>query len=1098
MRRAFHVVYHADCLRQLLVLLAIYMVSSLSVCGQGKRISVDFKNTKAATALIQVERKSGVKIQFRYSDVNFLVTYSAKKEYAAKIVNDIVGGHGLRMENKGKYLLVSQQKGYIQVLTDGMFLKGKVVDERGDPLIGATVRMGSTGEATVTNTEGEYTLVVSATQGNVSFSYIGYDDKVIDVGKLANMRVVKMAPSSNSLDDVVVTGFFDKTKNTFTGAVSKISHDQIAEFGTQSIFNILQVLDPSFKIKENNGVGSNPNELPDFVIRGESSFQGTSLPTIIVDGYETSIQYLYDMDVERIESISILKDASATVYYGSRAANGVIIIETRRPKAGKMLVSYSNHTGVTWADLTSYKLMNASEKLEFEQLAGVWTSTDPDAQFQLDQQYEALRRNVVRGIDTYWISQPLRKGLTSTHSIYAEGGDNVVTYGMQANYGINNGVMKGSDRRNLGISFDIGYRIKDKIKIRNAFSYNESKGNNSPYGSFSDYSSANPYSPIYDEEGNYIVSYNQHGSKGTVHYNPLYNASLPYRNWSKSSTIMENFSFDYRITKSLRWKINFGYSRTTGETQSYVSPNHSQFLTSSSNDVTQKGSASEGHSEDYGWDLSTTIANNFTLGKHNIYVGGGMNLTENKSTSDSYRVTGFIDDRFNEIGNAARFAINSTPSSAGSKSRLVGFLANLNYSYGDRYFIDLSARLDGSSAYGSDNRFGTLWSTGMGWNINNEKWMKDRFKWLSSLRLRGSYGVTGAANFDQSVARTMLRFDQQNLYYETLGATFIQYGNTNLSWQKNKQVNIGLDFGIINRRLNFTFNYYVSNTDGLLLPVTTPLSMGFAQYTENFGEIENTGIDASLNAVIIRKKDFDWGINFNIGHNGNKIKKINDALRTTNESANAGWQADTRPVTEYEEGQSMSVIKAVRSLGINPADGKELYITKDGKVTEVWNSDDKVVCGDTEPDFSGSFGTNVMWKRWQLGMYFSYSYGAKAYNSTLASRIEGLNVYENGDRRALEDRWKQPGDHTFYKNIADRSTSYTSSRFVQDNNYLTLSNVALSYRVPTEWLKSKLGITMCKFSVNMNDLFYASTIKQERGLDYPFSRTLTFSLNLSF
>ena len=378
--------------------------------------------------------------------------------------------------------------------------------------------------------------------------------------------------------------------------------------------------------------------------------------------------------------------------------------------------------------------------------------------------------------------------------------------------------------------------------------------------------------------------------------------------------------------------------------------------------------------------------------------------------------------------------------------------------------------------------------------------MKDRFKWLSSWRVRASYGVTGAANFSQNVAKTMLQFQQSRLYYETLGATFMQYGNTNLTWQKNTQMNLGMDFGIVGRRLNFSFNYYVSNTDGLLLPVTTPTSMGFSSYTENFGEIENTGLDFSLNAVIIRKKEFDWGVNFNVGHNSNKIKKINDALRTTNENANmmGGLNRDTRPVTEYEEGQSMSIIKVVRSLGINPADGKELYLTKDGRVTETWNSDDKVVVGDTEPKFSGSFGTNFMYKRWTLSASFRYSYGGKSYNSTLASRVEGLNIYNNGDTRAFEERWKAPGDLTFYKNIADHTTSYTSSRFVFDNTYITLSNVALNYRFPTEWLKRNLGITMCRLGINMGDIFYSSTIKQERGLDYPFSRTVSCSLNVSF
>lgn len=1086
-----------------LLLMVVAMCICTAATAQDKKISVNFSNEKASTALRKVESLSGCKIQFNYNDVNFNVTLKMKNKPAIDVVSNIIKGRNLKVERRAKGSLVisrqaeQKQKGMSLTVNNGTILHGKVIDENGEELIGATVRVKSTGESTVTDTNGAYTLITKASSGRVAFSFVGYETQEIPISSAVGMKSVRLKPNAQ-IDDVVVTGFFDKQKKTFTGSVTKVTHDEIAEFGTANIFSVLQQLDPSFKIKENNSTGSNPNELPDFVVRGESSFQGTSMPTIIVDGYEVNAQYLYDMDLERIESISILKDASSTVYYGSRAANGVLIIETRRPKAGHFTVSYSNRTGVTWADLTSYNLMNAKQKLEFERLSGVYTSSDPKQQYELDKQYQELYNNVARGIDTYWLSQPLRTGITQNHSLYAEGGDNVITYGVSGSYSMTEGVMKGSDHSSASFSFDLGYRIKDKIQIRNNFSYSSSNSKNSPYGSFSNYSEANPYSPIYDEDGNYIKKYTQHS--GQNHYNYVYNASLPHRSKSDSQGIMEQFNFDYRITKSLRWRIAMSYSKTTSTSNSYTSPNDAQYVNSTSS-ASDKGYASSSRSEDSGWDLSSTIANNFMFGKHSIYVGGGFNLTESNTYSESYSVMGFIDDRFNEIGNANSFNRNSTPSSSRSKSRLVGFLGNINYSFDNRYFVDFSARLDGSSAYGSENRFGNNWSAGIGWNINNEKFMKNLIRGLSDFRIRASYGVTGAANFSQDVARTMLQFNQTNLYYETLGATFIQYGNTNLTWQQNHQFNIGLDFGLVKRRLNIALNYYVNNTDGLLLPVTVAPSLGFSQYTENFGEIENSGYDVSVNAVIIRKKNFDWAISFNAAHNSNKIKKINNSLKTVNDNnqiqGGIGVDADTRPVTEYEEGQSMSIIKVVPSLGINPANGKELYLTKRGTVTEVWNSDNKVVVGDTEPTVSGSFGTNFVYKQFTLSASFRYSYGAKAYNSTLASRVEGLNIYNNGDARAYEERWKTPGDYTFFKNIADHSTSYASSRFVQDNNYITLSNVALFYRFPRTWLK-KFGISAAKIGANMSDIFYSSTIKQERGLDYPFCRALSFSLNVSF
>lgn len=1093
---------------RMLATLTLAMVVCLTAAAQDKRISVSFTNTAASKAFKKVETLSGCNIQFNYKDANFKVTLSAKNKTAAEVVRMIISGHALDITQKGKYITVVKkkaqpqpkpvEKGAALTASDGIILHGKVLDENGDVLPGANIRIKGTTDGTTTNLDGEYTLITEHTAGTVVYSYVGFKSREMPISSAYGLKSIRLTPSTE-LDDVVLTGFFDKQKTTFTGSYKKITHDDITEFGTANIFNVLQVLDPSFKIKENNTAGSNPNSLPDFVIRGESSFQeGSSLPTIIVDGYETNVQYLYDMDVERIESITILKDASATVYYGSRAANGVIVIETRRPQAGKLRVSYSNHTGITWADLSSYNLMNASQKLEFERLSGVYSSDDPEQQYKLDKIYESLNNNVQRGIDTYWLSQPLRTAVTQSHSVYAEGGDEVVTYGLNGSYGNTQGVMKGSDRNTFSLSFDLGYRIKDKIQIRNSFSYSASKGNNSPYGSFSNYSEANPYSPIYDEEGNYIKKYEQHS--GQNHYNYLYNATLPHRSYSKSSSILEQFNFDYRITKTLRFKAAVSYNRSTGESQSYTSPNDAQYSNSTVS-ASDRGSASSGHDESTGWDFNATLANNFMFGKHGVYVGGGVNLTESKSYTESYSVIGFIDDRFNEIGNANSFSRDSKPTSSRTTSRLVGFLGTVNYSYDNRYFVDMSMRLDGSSAYGADHRFGNNWSVGAGWNINNEKFMKGLIPFLDDFRLRGSYGLTGSANFSQDVARTMLKFEQNYLYYETLGATFIQYGNRNLTWQQNHQMNLGLDFGLAKRRLNLTFDYYINNTDGLLLPVTVAPSLGFSSYTENFGEIENRGWNFNVNAVVIRKKDFDWALSFSAAHNSNKIKKINDALSSTNKSnelsGQMGTKENSKPVTQYEEGQSMSVIKVVPSLGINPANGKELYRKKDGTVTEVWDSDDKVVVGDTEPTISGSFGTNFVYKRWTLSAAFRYSFGAKAYNSTLAERVEGLNIYNNGDARAFEERWKTPGDYTFYKNIADHSTSYASSRFVQDNDYITLSNVALYYRVPTEWLH-RIGISTLKIGANMSDIFYSSTIKQERGLDYPFSRTVSVSLNLTF
>ena len=312
----------------------------------------------------------------------------------------------------------------------------------------------------------------------------------------------------------------------------------------------------------------------------------------------------------------------------------------------------------------------------------------------------------------------------------------------------------------------------------------------------------------------------------------------------------------------------------------------------------------------------------------------------------------------------------------------------------------------------------------MGWNLNNESFLKDN-AWLSRLTIRGSIGLTGNQNFDPYVARTTLEF-KDGFYYQSLGASFITYGNEKLEWQRSQKRNIGLDLEVMQRRLTIRFDYYNDLTSGLLLPVSVAPSLGFSSYTENFGEQRNKGYEFDLNAVVIRKKNFDWAVNISGTHNENSIEKISNALRALNDESNALETDQTKAIAMYEEGESLNAIKVVRSLGINPANGKELYLTREGKITETWDYRDKIVAGCTDAKLEGNIGTNVIWKNFSLNLLFNYSFGGQVYNSTLAERVEGADPTTNADKRVLGERWQKVGDYTFYKNIADRFESLKS------------------------------------------------------------------------
>ncbi len=1087
--------------RRLLFLLFLIFVTQIpqKALAQEEKITFSLKNASLKEIMNEIKRVSGYDFVYSDADLNAFKNRDIlfNKASIDDVLADCLREIGLTWSMNNKTIVI-KKRAAANTKQGVRTVSGKVTDAGDAPLPGVTVLLKGTPTGVATDVDGGYKLDVPATGDHVLvFSFIGMKPQERRVGNSPVINI-KMEEEVEALNEVVVTGYFERTKNSFTGSVTSVKREELRKFGNASLISALQMVDPSFKIRENNDRGSDPNALPDFFVRGESSFMGNSnIPTFIVDGNEVSLQYVFDLDLDRIESLNILKDASATIHYGSRAASGVVVIETRRPTSGKFAVSYSNRTGMSIADLSDYDLMNANEKLEYEIKAGLFTSSDPEIQHTMDMLLEYYKSNLIKGINTDWLAQPVRNAVSQSHSLYIEGGSDAVVYGVGANYSKNDGVIKRSFRENFGVSFDFTYRLKQKINIRNSFSYGQVNIKNSPYGSFSDYAKANPYNPIYDEHGKMIRIYPvHHGSSITFpqYSNPLYNASLPYRDEQEILTINDNLSVDYFITPDLRFKGSAYLSKMVGNGDKYLSPNHTSFI--ELEDDARKGSYTVSDSKGLSYNINSTLAYSFRLDKHLLYSGVGINLVQNYISSHSLTGIGFLDERFDEIGFAMAYPEGLSPVGSEGTDRMVGFLGNVNYSYGNRYFVDLSARIDGSSKYGRSKRFAPLWSAGAGWNLHNEKFLHDN-GWLSRLTLRASVGMTGNQQFEPYMAKTMLQYNTASIYYHAVGATFIGYGNTNLEWQQSLKRNAGLDIELLNRRLTARFDYYNERTEGLLLPVTVAPSLGFPSYIENYGEQSNKGYEFDINVVLIRNRGFDWAVNVSGTHNENRIEKISNALANLNRKNNENPENQTKPISFYEKGESLTAIKVVRSLGINPASGKELYLTRTGAITEVWDYQDKVVCGDATPELVGNIGTNVVWKQFSLNVLFRYGFGGQLYNSTLSERVEGADPYANADKRVLNERWQRPGDYSFYKDIADRSVSKASSRFVQDNNYIEMSNVSLSYRVHPDALK-KCGLSALRIGLNSGNLFYLSTVKRERGLDYPFARQFTFSLNLNF
>ena len=1076
--------------------------------------TVTLKKQNASLEEIIWELKEQTKFVFLYSSADIAtvkgIDIDMQNSQIDAILKKCLEGTDLQFVKENNAIIIRQANGKTAVpQVQSRKITGKVIDEDGNPLPGVAVLIEGTTIGVATDMDGKYDLTCPEMKDIVlKFSYIGMKPKSVVVG---NKTVVDVTLESDSqeMDEVVVTGLLNRRKSGFAGTTTVISKQELAKVSTGNIFTTISTLDAGFKIEENNLDGSNPNKLPDFTIRGKGSFQnGSTAPIFILDGFEVTSQKVFDMDINRIESITLLKDASATILYGSRASNGVIVIETTAPKAGKLRVTYDFKPTIAIVDLTDYDLMNAREELQYEKEAGVYTQeitpgyedNDRRERVELDKAYYNRYKNIVEGVNTYWLSQPVKNAFSHAHSLFVEGGADNVRYGIDASYNQNKGVMKESGRDRFGLGFSLIYRIKDKIAIKNYISYAHTHAYNSPYGSFSQYAKLNPYERIYNDNGELIPKL----SDGDT--NPLYDALLPNRNFTKDQEFREQLSVDWFICDGLRLKGQMAIVKGETSGEIYKSPFSAEFLKTTYNSesrvqeylpIAERGYLSMTDGASFSYDGNVTLNYNTLVNeKHIIYAGAGLEVTQNDNNSHGFIMTGFPDDRYSDPAFAIQYKKETKPSSSESKSRAIGFFANGNYSYDDRYFADVSVRIDGSSKFGADKKYAPFWSAGAGWNVHNEKFFKHTK--ISMLKLRYSYGVTGNQEFSAYQAKTMFQFNTDRLYNSGISAALMGYGNPDLEWQNQYQSNYGFDFGYAKDRIRLQFNYYQKKTEGMLTSVSVAPSLGLPSntFTSNLGKIQNKGVEVNLNAVLIRDqgKDFEWSVMLQAAHNKNKIMEISTALKNINEKNN---QDKTTPAAVYEEGESMSAIKAVPSLGIDPTTGQELFMKKDGTITYTWDATDKVICGDSEPKVFGNVGTNLYWKGWNLNMVFKYDLGADYYNSTLAERVEGANPRYNADRRVLNNRWKEPGQHALYKNIKEYTTTYISSRFVQKENTLQLTSLSLSYDLNREWIR-KFGLNTMRLSFYMNDVFRASTVKNERGLDYPFQRSFVFGLNIGF
>ena len=1081
--------------------------------AQEQVISLNLKNVTYLELFNELHRQTGVRFLYSSDQLENLsrIDVVADRKKMREVLEDALKETSLTCVFEEDMVMLRERQ---QQQVSELVVKGLVTDTKKQPLPGGTVMIKGTSLGTVTDAEGHYVLTIPQRDELVLvFSFVGMNSREVTYKGEKELNV-ELEEKIAEMDEVVVTGIFQKSQASFTGSATTVTAKELQQFGNRNLLQSLHNIDPSINIIENNAFGSNPNRLPEVQIRGNSSIPNVdelkdqtrvdlNTPLIVLDGFETTLQKLIDINENEVETLTILKDASATAIYGSRGANGVIVITTKKPAMGQLRVSYKGDVNIEIPDLTGYDLLEAREKLELEKRVGLYSKpSNPDQDWRLQRYYSYLLDEVNSEVNTYWLSKPLQTSVGQRHALKVEGGDKSFRYSASLQWNDIRGVMKESYRKTFNGAIQLSYYWKN-LKFSNNLMISAGKRQESPYGDFSEYAKMNPYWRTHDENGKILKRLGNSGESdyafrwSRLPVNPLYNATLNTYDRGNNTDITNNFMLEWKVLETLDLRGRFGITKNTDETRVFKPADHTDFADYSEDDMFRKGTYAYGISNSFSYEGSLNLAYHQSFGKHLLVAGVDVNLREGRSRSSSFKAEGFTNENFDDISSALQYEKNGKPSGAESTVRSVGFTGNVNYTYDNRYFADLSGRMDGSSQFGSNKRFAPFWAVGIGWNMHNESFLKE-VSWVNMLKLRFSVGTSGSQHFNAYQAIQTYRYFLDDKYYAWNGSSLIAMGNPDLKWQQKRDYNIGLDVKLWDNRITIGGDFYIAKTNDLISTLTLPAANGFTTYIENIGSLKNTGYELRLSAYVLRKDQMSWSVSLAGIHNKNKIVEVSQALL---DAQNAIESEDlVNPNVQFRPGYSSNTIWTVRSAGIDPGTGKEVFISRDGNRTYNWSASDIVATGVSDPKLEGNISSMFRYKGLSLNVSFGYRFGGQIYNSTLANKVEvsktaiGWNV----DARVFHDRWKNIGDQASFKGLDDFTPTNKTSRFVQDETTFRCQNMTLQYELKSQALNKLLGIDYCLFSASTSDLFYISTVKRERGTSYPFSRQFSLGVNVVF
>ena len=1100
-------------------LLALFMLlgfCSVHAASHGQEAVVDLRMSGATLSEVfqQIERQTDYMFVYKIEDVRAVDRVDVNVSHA--MVKDVLAsclqGTGLVYVFRDNVIVIQRADDEKPEVEKALTVKGWVQDEKKLPMPGVTVRVVGTSVGTATNEKGWFSIDLPISKGKLEFSFVGYKKQQVDFTEKTDTLRITMEEDAVDIDEVVVTGIFNKPKESFTGAVTAVTKEDLKVHYSRNIIQTLANIDPSLRIVQNNEMGSDPNTLPELRLRGTSTMlsidelqaanSGDAVtdynrPLFIMDGFEVDLERVMDMNENEIENITILKDASATSLYGSRGANGVIVITTTRFTSGALRVMYQGRINLQIPDLSTYdNLMTAEEKFEYEKEIGIWDSE------LYKEWYDEIEKNIADGVNYDWTKVPTRTGVGQYHILQVSGGQENWNYSLDLSYQSILGSIKESDRKNFNGTISLGYR-NTKWNVWQSLSVASTNSQNSPYGDFSAYVAMNRYWEPYDENGEPIDYYYHPASAYYPIDNPLYDKSKGVWNKTRYVNLRSNTRVKYTFMEGFTAEATLGLTRRDQNGDSYYPPSHKNFEAVS--ELDQKGSFRRGERDIFEWQVRGVVNYTKTFCEKHMFTSG-FSVEFNESTEDymNWSARGFAADNIDHPGMSLSYPENSHVMGEKTKTRRAGFSVMLNYYYDSRYFVDGSFTYNGSSSFGSKSRFSPYYSVGAGWEVGNERFVQDNLPFVTQLKLRYSFGVVGNSSLTPSEYMEVFSRNSQDLYLNGVCWTLANFANPYLEQQNSFQHNAGFNMLLFNSRLQIDFNYYNFLTDNTLTDINLPVSHGFESIRGNMGKLRNEGFEWYVRLALLdnKERELRWYVNANITRQRNTIVELTDAFKEVLETMFTGAISNASEAILYQEGKSLDAIYGLYSLGIDPVSGQRVYRTHDGYSTLEQNADDLVYLGDSQPKFNTTFNTTFSWKGLGITLGFLAKWGGKQVNFTELNKGENVGLATNLDRRVTKYGWKRIGDNALYKNQWGETsrdiTTPINSDFVHKDNVFSCTNVNISYQVPGDWLKRHTGLESLSVSADLSDLFYLSTIERERGTAYPFSINPNFSISVSF